>query len=596
MAQFEITAPDGRRFVITAPEGASPEDVLRYAQQNTPPPAAAPEQAPSMGGVGQFGAGVNSRLTDVAGALPNLYDRGLQAVGLPRLFGNETQTASERMLGGLNSIIGTPPEPQTTGQRFARGAGEGLVDAAAVLVPAAGVARASQAAAGMAPSLTNRAATALSSQPAMQVAAGMTGGAVGEATDSPLAGFLASMATPLVAGAAGRAISPVRHSNSPQRQALMQAAEREGIPLTAGQATGSRFLQNVESQLEQLPLTSAPQRAIRDTQQQAFNRAVLRRAGENADNAGPDTLAAIRGRIGPVFDDLTNRNVMQVTPQVQQRLNDVQDSLRFIPAEAGDPIRARIDQLRGMMIQPPPNPAGTALPPGQAPLNPTIPGASYRMMDSQLGRSMRGTTNGDLRTALGDLRETLRTAMDASISPDDAAAWQQARRQYANYKTIERAAGGAGAGAAEGNISPLALRGAVNIGTGGGYATGRGDLNELARLGQGVLRPPPDSGTAGRTMAQNLLTGGTVATGGGMGAMIGGPAGAAVGAGTALLLPRAMQALMNSGPGQAYLRNQVVQTPAVTGRLAAALLAQQSGGYMLDGHPPILSPRAARQP
>ena len=33
---YEITAPDGRRFVVTAPDGASPDDVLRYAQQNVP--------------------------------------------------------------------------------------------------------------------------------------------------------------------------------------------------------------------------------------------------------------------------------------------------------------------------------------------------------------------------------------------------------------------------------------------------------------------------------------------------------------------------------------------------------------------------------
>jgi hypothetical protein len=34
MATFEITAPDGRLFQVTAPEGASQAEVLTYAQQN----------------------------------------------------------------------------------------------------------------------------------------------------------------------------------------------------------------------------------------------------------------------------------------------------------------------------------------------------------------------------------------------------------------------------------------------------------------------------------------------------------------------------------------------------------------------------------
>jgi len=48
MPEFEITSPTGQQFRITAPEGASQEEVLRYAQENMPrdaTPGAAP-QAP----------------------------------------------------------------------------------------------------------------------------------------------------------------------------------------------------------------------------------------------------------------------------------------------------------------------------------------------------------------------------------------------------------------------------------------------------------------------------------------------------------------------------------------------------------------------
>ncbi len=49
MPEFDITSPTGQQFRITAPEGASQEEVLRYAQENMPrdaTPAAAEPHAP----------------------------------------------------------------------------------------------------------------------------------------------------------------------------------------------------------------------------------------------------------------------------------------------------------------------------------------------------------------------------------------------------------------------------------------------------------------------------------------------------------------------------------------------------------------------
>ena len=33
MPDFEITAPDGRKFIVTAPDGATQDEVLAYAQK-----------------------------------------------------------------------------------------------------------------------------------------------------------------------------------------------------------------------------------------------------------------------------------------------------------------------------------------------------------------------------------------------------------------------------------------------------------------------------------------------------------------------------------------------------------------------------------
>jgi hypothetical protein len=567
---IRIQAPDGT--VVEFPAGTPDDTIIRVMRQNFPArPAEAPADRSVLESaartVGQFGAGFNERLAQTVGALPDLYNRGLRAVGAPAMPEGFYTQGIQR---GINAAVGEPPAPEGAIERGARGAGQGLVDAATVMVPAGRVAAATAPAAGAAPNLAHRIATALSAQPVMQTAAGMTGGAVGEATDNPLLGMTAAFAVPTVAATAGRLISPVRHQNSPGRQNLVDAARREGIRLTAGQETGSRFLQNVEQRLEQLPLTSAAQRAIRERAEEDFTRAAMRRTGTSTDNVTPETLNAARDRIGQVIGTLSQRNNLVVTPDLRQSLDDVESGLRFLPGGIQSAVRERINQIRGSFSS---GPNGQTI----------IPGRAYRLMDSELGRAARGTGDGDLRGALSDIRERMRAAMDASISPQDAADWAQARRDYANLMVIARAAGGAGATAAEGRLSPLALRGALDQSTGRGYAFGRGDLNELARVGQALLRPPPDSGTAGATLANNLLTGSALASGGaGVGAMWGGPAGAAVGAGASLLLPRIVQGLMNTDAGQAYLRNQAVRNPAFTRNLAAALAAQQGAAQAVE--------------
>ncbi len=536
----------------------------RYAAPAQAPAPAAPERGAGETAArlaGNLGAGFNDRLADVVGAPFDLVNRGLRAVGVPIPEGS----VAGSIRSGINAVVGEPPKPENTGERLARGAGGGIVDAATVLVPAGAIARGAQAG-GVAQGV-GRAASAA---PGLQVASGVAGGSVGEATDSPLAGAAAALALPLGAAGAARAITPVQNALSPARQALVQAAEREGIPLSAGQVTGSRVLQNMEASMAQLPGTAGAEAAFAERQRQAFNRAVLSRAGETADTASPEVLNAARQRIGGTIGEIANRNTLDASPPefLDDLIRSSDAARRYAASDVERSVLNRIDDVLGKVE------AGD-----------TIPGRAYRELDSELGRAIRGTDNGDLRQHLTTLRETMRTRMDASITPDDATAWQQARREYANLMVAAKAAGGAGAGAAEGNISPLALRGALDQSTGGGYVWGRGDLNELARVGQGVLRPVPDSGTAGRTQMNQLLTGGGLSSGGaGVGAIIGGPIGAAVGAGAGLALPAAVRAAYVNPVMQAYLRNQAISPEAMQAiqGLRRNVLLQQGNRAITD--------------
>jgi len=539
------------------PSGSKAASTDEWAQFDLPKP-----QQSALGQIARgFGLGTRDVLEGAA-SLPGLaYDVAALPLnagiaGYNALTGGNAAyiPSGSQQFGRILDTVGLP-RAESTGEKFRSGLIQGA-GSALTGVGAAGVAAPAMTGAGQA------VARVLASQPAMQVASGAIGGGVAEATDSPVAGLIAGALPPVGVAAARGLITPVRNVNLPGRQALVDAAEREGIPLTAGQATGSPILKNVESVLEQMPFTSGPQRAIGDDQRAKFIGAAWRRAGETASDTLPDTIISARNRIGGRIGEIADRNNMNFTPQLDADLAEISANLRFMPSEVAGPVGARIDQLRGMTIG--------KFAPGMP--DPIIPGPSYGMLDSQIGKSIRQTSDGRERAALIAIREKLRTAMDASISPSDKTEWDKMRRQYANMSVIADAAGQAGASAAEGVMSPVALRGALTRSIGkGNYELGRGDLNELARIGQSVLRPPPDSGTAGRSFAHNILTGAFGVGGAGLGADLGGPLGAMVGASVPVVLPRVAQMLMNSGLGQAYLKNQKAVDPTITANLARAL-------------------------
>lgn len=142
----------------------------------------------------------------------------------------------------------------------------------------------------------------------------------------------------------------------------------------------------------------------------------------------------------------------------------------------------------------------------------------------------------------------------------------------ATSNVIEHAATGAHESAAMGNISPQALRSAAVTGRRAGYATGSGPFDDLARAGSAVMSPLPNSGTAGRLNALELLGGGYA---------VGGIPGAAVGLAGSVARPAiravASRALM-SRPVQSYLKNQVLPrstaAPMSLGALASFLASR----------------------
>lgn len=508
----------------------------------------------------QFAHGANESAISTIAALPELVAAGMRKLPLvgehfaetiPRGTYEDKVRKGFELLGAKSDV----PEAQTAGEKFAKGAGSGMMDAASFFMPAAAVSRGAQAG-----SKTAAIADALAASAPTQAVSGAVGQGVSEATGSPMAGMAAAMATPLAPRALGRAISPVANQLTPEAQRLADVLKFEGVPLTAGQQTGSKPLQIAESVLENLPFSSSMAAGQKQGQRGAFNEAVLSRAGINAKTATPDVIDSAAQRLGQQFENVSKQTTVNLDKDF---LTDLQDAATKygtkLPTNTRPVFQSYVDDLLNAGSQ--------------------MPGEVYQQARSDLGRQAKALTASDpaLSNALKGIQGALDSAMERSVPAPLRSQWNETRGQYANLKTIMKAMSGQGAAQAQGDISPSALYGAArNSVSKDQFTRGAGDLNDLARAGQLFIKDQiPNSGTAQRSMIQNLLTGGLPV--GGFAA--GGPVGAGAALGTAPLI----QALMQSKAGKSYLTNQKAANfgPRITPELLAAqLLAQEKPQLM----------------
>ncbi|MCZ8105622.1 MAG: hypothetical protein O9972_48010 [Burkholderiales bacterium] len=370
------------------------------------------------------------------------------------------------------------------------------------------------------------------------------------ATGAGVAGGLAAL---------GRARLPTNPSAEERR--LADVLRAEGIELTAGQRTGSRPIQWMESTLADMPFTGQPGARIADQQARAFNAAALRRAGSTADEATGPTLSATQRALGARIGAIAGRNTVQFDQRFGDDLLDVVRRQGVLLPEFQKENILRI--VRDLGVQ-----------------GGSLPGTAYQKNRSRLTEMARNAgSDGEYRAALKGLRDALDGAAARSMRPGDAEAWTRTLRQYANYKAIEKAMGAAGEEVAKGNISPRALRTAVKARDPAGYVQGRGDLTDLVHAGEAFLKPLPNSGTAPRNLYQGLVMGGT--PGGAIGGLLGGLPGAAVGMALSVGGPAVASRALYSRPVQRFLGSGAPNDPA--GDLSKALLQGGYGAGLLGG-------------
>jgi hypothetical protein len=479
---FLLTSPEGKKYRVSGPEGSTGEQALAQLQ-------------------GKLGGAESGPKVDL---FDTISDKALR--GATFGLGNKAQA-------GLAALMATGINDNGFGENYkaARETQDKINAAESAQYPAASVA--SEIGGGLAGGIYGagtKGATALSNslrsgnfaaRVAKGSAAGATSGAAygagtadyGQAAEGAeqgaLYGAMAGGAIPIIGATAGKIKNAILPKvTDPEVARLAQEALNEGIPLSRSQIGDSKFAKTLASASKSIPLSGANEFA--DRQVTSLNRAALSKAGITADKATPDVLSKAADDFGVKFNDIIAKTGVAVDDSLLDQFGKIEsEATRRLGKDGSRVVSSYIDDI---------------LESGAA--NQVIDGQTYQNTRSALGALSRSTND----SFLSGLYKSMQTALDdaafKSLPAEGKQQWQDVRKQYQAYKTIERAMTSSGAQAAIGNISPAQLALAAKSGK-SGYAKGRGELNDLARIGSAFVKDgTPDSGTAGRLLSYQAMT------------------------------------------------------------------------------------------
>jgi hypothetical protein len=472
MPVYEVTAPDGRKLRITAPEGATQEDALAYAQQHlgqAPAPRRpmadryaaagieAPKPAADVARAEYDAAPWYQKPAIAAGAELTSLGRGLG-----QLFTANDSTAHQKLTAAANADAPYQDAPHGV---------SGFVGRAA---PYLATLPLGSPAAGTAGRLGLATAEGAAIGGAQQVRTGES-----RMQNAAFGGGLSALGFGLGAGAR-RAGKNASESIAPEVRAIWNKAKEFGITLTPAQLSDSRLMKYMSHQFGMLPFSGGAARTEQQVGQ--FNRKLSEAIGVDAPTVTPEVYASKKAADSAKFTELTDRNNLQMTGGLVQRLQDIVKEADI--AGVGDRARKAVEGLYSQMDE-----------------NGVVPGRAYQALDSVLGQATKSVDTA--AHFVGRIRGAIRDAMDESISPEDSAAWRKLRQEYGNRKTIAPLV----AKSDGGPLPPAQVMGRVTATKSGKerMASNRGGvMGDLARVGQ-AMKPPPSSGTAERTLVNQLV-------------------------------------------------------------------------------------------
>ena len=292
-------------------------------------------------------------------------------------------------------------------------------------------------------------------------------------------------AIPVAGAALGSLLSPLTPKIEQGALKIASLAMKYNIPLGIDDLTNSRFYKGLISEGESVPFSGSA--AKKEAQQNAFTSAVGKSIGvTNGKPLTPEVMSAAYDNISKQFDNLTKGKTFKMNESVSDSIAEITEV-----AESGGYGADGAKHLENYLKDLGANIGKDGV----------VNGETLAKLRGKLNRIGRNASDQNAKTLANDLENTISNF----ITDDAPEALRKAKYQYKNFLAIEPLAQKS---QVTGHISPSLLTGRVQNIYGRQFTKGKaGELGDIARIGQLIKEQVPNSGTAQRTSARNILNG-----------------------------------------------------------------------------------------
>jgi len=370
-----------------------------------------------------------------------------------------------------------------------------------------------------------------------------------------------------VVNALGKVAQPITNQLGEIGANAVKTLRDAGIPLDAAQATGSALLGRVKAALSDNPFTAGAQNEFSGVQKQAFNKAIAKTMGENADRITPAVISNAKENIGKIYDDVASKVNIRADDKFLNNLSAIDDEAKNI---LNDQQYSIIDKNIKNII----NKASIE--------GNQLNASQYQNIKKTLDR-LSSSSDTDVAGYARDLRDVLNKGLsdsaEATGNKELVTSLKEANKRWGNMRKIEDVA----LKNAEGDISPSLLYNSLTTkAKRNAFYAEDNELSKLAAAGKIVLPEKlPNSGTIARGLAQAAVP---AAAGAAYGLYQGDYVDALKGAAFGIAAPKLAQAAINNpklasylekGIGNTALRN-LLQTPSKIGAGKIPLASYES--------------------
>ena len=341
------------------------------------------------------------------------------------------------------------------------------------------------------------------------------------AGEGAVIGGLVGSAAPVAGAALSQAGQAILPKVAKESRPVVARAQEFGIPMRLDQVAPSRVRNTLQKVSQEVPFSGVD--AFEETQKAAFNRALAKTIGQNADNLGADVINDFLTKSTGKFTQALGNNSVKFGKIAQGRLDKIaSEASNTISDDLAEVVRKNAATLKEQIA------AGT------------LDAKKVASIRSQLVKRVQNAQGGS-KQYLSEMVDIIDTAAARNMPKASADILKQARREWRNFKTIEPLLEKL---PADGMVNPTDLAQRVASSKyikGSRLGTGKDDLVDLAKIGKLLAKKGGSD-----TFQKSALTLG--AGGAGVGVATGGAIPAAVAAGLGIGGNRLFQAYNTAQP------------------------------------------------